>query len=297
MTRTDSPCALAFVRVVVRRHACHATRPQVEPIAALPTVCFPLLPRLICTRRPGRCRGTLDAIKFLAAEARAAPRGAEPPSVLFLTPCHAAPLYSHLHAPLAAHFLDCSPLGWGPAVARLNNGGPLWPRRQVSNATAAGTPPVTHSSQAAGFCEASQATDQNIGQCGTLDIRRGSCVGEDGTAPGVVATPARAQEAEGLAEAAAAGADTVMHPAVLRNERQLFEASPSAWLQLRYPPAGCKGPALPTYVVVFDNQLAAVSSWLPDRGYRLSRNFFHTHFAVDDGHEARVLVFTLHNVA
>lgn len=32
-------------------------------------------------------------------------------SVLFLTPCHATPWYSHLHAPLPMRFLDCSPPG------------------------------------------------------------------------------------------------------------------------------------------------------------------------------------------
>lgn len=32
-------------------------------------------------------------------------------SVLFLTPCHATPYYSHVHLPVPMRFLDCSPPG------------------------------------------------------------------------------------------------------------------------------------------------------------------------------------------
>lgn len=32
-------------------------------------------------------------------------------SVLFLTPCHATPYYSHVHLPIPMRFLDCSPPG------------------------------------------------------------------------------------------------------------------------------------------------------------------------------------------
>ena len=42
--------------------------------------------------------------------------------VLFLTPCHATPLYSHLHRRVRSRFLDCSPPGWAPVVACLNAG-------------------------------------------------------------------------------------------------------------------------------------------------------------------------------
>jgi phosphatidylinositol glycan class B len=33
--------------------------------------------------------------------------------LLFLTPCHATPFYSHVHRNVSMHFLDCSP----PATA------------------------------------------------------------------------------------------------------------------------------------------------------------------------------------
>lgn len=42
-------------------------------------------------------------------------------SVLFFTPCHATPYYTHIHAPVRMRFLDCSPPGWAPAAAQLNS--------------------------------------------------------------------------------------------------------------------------------------------------------------------------------
>jgi phosphatidylinositol glycan class B len=88
-------------------------------------------------------------------QAAAADAGA---SVLFLTPCHATPYYTHVHAPVNMAFLDCSPpgapcaappalapgragegaclrrlircraahAGWQPAVDRLNPGRRSW---------------------------------------------------------------------------------------------------------------------------------------------------------------------------
>jgi phosphatidylinositol glycan class B len=54
-------------------------------------------------------RATLAAVSFLANDLRS--RAPSPTlSVLFLTPCHATPLYSHLHVPVPTTFLRCEPL-------------------------------------------------------------------------------------------------------------------------------------------------------------------------------------------
>lgn len=47
-------------------------------------------------------------------------------SVLFLTPCHATPLYSHLHAPIPMRFLDCSPPQHAAATSTLNAAAEAW---------------------------------------------------------------------------------------------------------------------------------------------------------------------------
>lgn len=53
-------------------------------------------------------RGTLDAIARLRDEiARANP--SRPTDTLILTPCHATPLYSHLHVNASVRFLTCEP--------------------------------------------------------------------------------------------------------------------------------------------------------------------------------------------
>ena len=166
-------------------------------------------------------------MKYLAAEARAAPPGAEAPSLLFLTPCHATPLYSHLHVPLATRFLDCSPPGWAAAVARLNDGGPASSQRQLSHTPAAASTPVGHG---AGGSEASQAAVRDTGQCNPEDSSvkaRASA----GSAAGIGTTdPAVAQAALECVKAA-----TAVCAASERSERQLFEADPGAWLEIQYP--------------------------------------------------------------
>ena len=50
-------------------------------------------------------RGGLDVMDSLRAGAEAG----SVRDVLFLTPCHVIPLYSHMHWDVAMHFLDCSP--------------------------------------------------------------------------------------------------------------------------------------------------------------------------------------------
>ncbi len=201
---------------------------------------------------------------------KAEPQGVATPSLLFLTPCHATPLYSHLHARrVATRFLDCSPPGWAAAVARLNCGAPAWPGRQASHGSGAALA-ADRQQHACESCEARPPGAGDTGQCGTRDSCRGSCVGADSIRT----------------------SGAVMQAAATRSERQLFEADPAAWLATHYPLTAPDGAALPTYVILFSNQLAAVGGWLQEGGYRLSQDLFHTHFAVDNGHEARVLVFT-----
>ena len=68
-------------------------------------------------------------MRVLRQEAAARPPGAT--SVLFLTPCHATPYTTHMHArdPAAAlpmRFLDCSPPQYAAATAALNAAGQAW---------------------------------------------------------------------------------------------------------------------------------------------------------------------------
>ena len=46
-------------------------------------------------------------MRYLAEEAKLQPSM----HVLFLTPCHATPYYSHVHSNITMDFLDCSPPG------------------------------------------------------------------------------------------------------------------------------------------------------------------------------------------
>ncbi|XP_046419584.1 GPI mannosyltransferase 3-like [Neodiprion fabricii] len=52
-------------------------------------------------------RGSLDAMKILRQEIASVPN--DDVNILFLTPCHATPFYSHLHANVTARFLTCEP--------------------------------------------------------------------------------------------------------------------------------------------------------------------------------------------
>lgn len=55
-------------------------------------------------------RGTLDATSLLRDElSRARASTAAPTDTLILTPCHATPLYSHLHVNASVRFLTCEP--------------------------------------------------------------------------------------------------------------------------------------------------------------------------------------------
>ena len=71
----------------------------------------------------------------------------------------------------------------------------------------------------------------------------------------------------------------------------LLEAAPDAWLRAHYPP-GHTATEPPSHVVLFTSQLASAEGWLADGGYYLSWDFLYAHFTVDNGHDARVLVFT-----
>ena len=53
------------------------------------------------------CRGQIDVMDYLGQEADLHSNM----SVLFLTPCHATPYYSHIHRDISMEFLDCSPPG------------------------------------------------------------------------------------------------------------------------------------------------------------------------------------------
>jgi hypothetical protein len=61
------------------------------------------------------CRGAIDVMALIKGRASFDPAT----SVLFLTPCHATPYYSHVHRPIAMHFIDCSPPGGVKCVHAL----------------------------------------------------------------------------------------------------------------------------------------------------------------------------------
>ena len=56
-------------------------------------------------------RAQLDVMNFLHQSRHSATTTATTNSILFLTPCHTTPFYSHVHRPLSMRFLDCSPPG------------------------------------------------------------------------------------------------------------------------------------------------------------------------------------------
>lgn len=208
------------------------------------------------------CRGTIDAISYLAAEAQHSPGD----SLLFLTPCHATPLYSHLHRPLAARFLDCSPPGWAPAVACLNGGASAG-----GGALSGGS---NRSGQAGGWSAAGGMQRRAAAEAAAArdaDVAR--CLGA-----------ARAQREQQLRDSALDGS-------VVRSESDRFEQNPQQWLQAEYPEG--RDRAMPTHVVLFNTVQQQIDTWLQQHGYRLRQSFFHTHFAVDRGHDARVLIYSL----
>lgn len=201
-------------------------------------------------------------MSYLAAEAERSPAD----SLLFLTPCHAAPLYSHLHRPLLARFLDCSPPGWAPAVACLNGG---WPAgggvvsRNISKEHFSGGWSSLGGMQRRAAAEAAAARHAGVSRC---------------------LAAAQTQRTEQLKQSASSGSTP-------RSESDVFEENPSRWLEAEYPVGGAR--ALPTRVVFFNTLQQQTDGWLQRHGYRLERSFFHTHFAVDSGHDARVLIYSL----
>ena len=143
--------------------------------------------------------GTIAVMHHLRREVQAGRVAESGGGVLFLTPCHATPLYSYVHAPVPLRFLDCSP------------------------------PP-----------------------------------------------PGR-------------------NPAAHRTEEAAFFAGPGAWLERAFPRRlfGALPPrTLPSHLVMFDPLEAEVRPFLRRHGYRRTWQAFHSHFAVDRGLQARVLVYT-----
>jgi hypothetical protein len=59
----------------------------------------------------------MSVMQHLAAEARRR----EDISVLFLTPCHATPFYSHMHVNIPMDFFDCSPPGGPPVLNQISS--------------------------------------------------------------------------------------------------------------------------------------------------------------------------------
>ncbi len=68
------------------------------------------------------CRAQVGVMRLIRHEAAAKPST----SVLFLTPCHATPYYSHTHAPIPMRFLDCSPPQHAAATSALNAAEEAW---------------------------------------------------------------------------------------------------------------------------------------------------------------------------
>lgn len=77
-----------------------------RPCGAISAVSSGLLPSKHAICSPA-CRGLVDVMHDIR---RAGDEG-NAASVLFLTPCHATPFYTHVHRPLGMAFLDCSPPG------------------------------------------------------------------------------------------------------------------------------------------------------------------------------------------
>ncbi|KAL4458160.1 hypothetical protein ABPG75_013025 [Micractinium tetrahymenae] len=65
----------------------------------------------------------VGVMQLIRREAAAKPLST---SVLFLTPCHATPYYSHVHAAIPMRFLDCSPPQYAAATAALNAAAEAW---------------------------------------------------------------------------------------------------------------------------------------------------------------------------
>ncbi len=222
-------------------------------------------------------------------------------SVLFLTPCHATPFYSHVHRAVRMRFLDCSPPGWAPVVACLNP---------------SSAPPVpTNMCAAAVGMDAVAAGLGALGSGGSAHGDAGIAGGRGGGGSGGGGNWRLTQPAQ-LAYCrrrfnVSAGTDPRF-----RIERQRFEAAPAAFLEQQYPwlpPAhggGCGGGGgggggagsgdsggasggLPTHVVLFDHMQKAVASWSQPRGYVRTHRFGHALFAVDGDHEAALVVLHL----
>ena len=203
-------------------------------------------------------------MQFLANEAQTATNA----SALLLTPCHATPLYSHLHRPLPVRFLDCSPPGWAAAVDCLNRGDPSRAPRGVASVAWQQQPvglwaSVLHAHTKAAM-DAAAERNAELNKC-LRDARQ-------------------EQESE-LADS---------HTSEVRrhlSENARFDADPLRWLHAEYP--ADREQHLPSYVILFNTLEPQVASWLQQHGYSPKHSVFQTHFAVDRGHDARVLVYGL----
>lgn len=208
-------------------------------------------------------RGTIDAISYLADEAQHSPDT----SLLFLTPCHATTLYSHLHRPLVARFLDCSSKGWAPAVACLNGGYPAG----GGVVTARAGESLWGMKWGDSLNDRMQRRVDEAQMAAKRDISMGRCLAE-----------ATAQRLELLGG--------VGSHQMFENESDRFSQNPRHWLEAEYP--ADNRTVLPTHIVMFDNMQQHVDGWLQQSRYRLRTSFFHSHFAVDRGHDARVQIYS-----
>jgi phosphatidylinositol glycan class B len=207
-------------------------------------------------------RGPVAAAEFVALAAAAAAAAARPlPSVHFLMPCHAAPLYAVLHAPLEARYLDCSP---GAAA-----GGPLGaaPRAAVcaaSGCCAGGAAHLPYLSESAAWTGGKGALLEALYGGGGCGLPR-PCAGGGGGPPaegrGAV-PPARFAWAFGTPQCRAA---------------------------MGAPPAADTALPCPTHAVLYDTdaQDPAAARWLRAGRYSLVASFPMGGWVQGDAHAVR----------
>jgi phosphatidylinositol glycan class B len=195
-------------------------------------------------------RGPVAAAEFVARAAAASAPSGRAPSVHFLTPCHAAPLFAVLHYPrVEALFLDCSP---GAAA-----GGPI------------GAAPRAAVCEASGCCGA-RAPLPLLTESAAWAADKGALLEALYGAAGCNAPRACARDAGGAGAPRADGRGAVP-PARFA----WAFGSPQCRAAMGAPPAAATALPCPTHAVLYDTDAAApaAAAWLATGGYELAAAF------------------------
>ena len=239
------------------------------------------------------CRGQIEVMHYLAEEAKLQPSM----RVLFLTPCHATPWFSHVHANISMDFLDCSPPGKHLLAALLTKSRKCC----TSNIIHLDVQLFAHIQDAAKNAHGLQCKlcCQMEACCVFRPSATTSCAlhGRNvWTGTSVCAihagwaadtkclnTPACSMQSPKVAG---------KHNSTVPHEDDAFRQDPLLFLQSRWGTADKN--SIPTHVVMFQDLVPALSRYIAEQNYALEKTIFNCHVQVDAGDRIWVWKQSMH---